>query len=154
MSAASSVFGIGFYTNISDKALAAFIDNHGETVKKLDNETGLEALSFVRERLGTKMPLDDLMEKFFDYEGIYSGDTGLCAIIADVMYKESGVGFEYRVSPEVGESDAVVFPVAFPWQMSDFEKSLTEKAMEDIVRKYTEELGLGEPQDIYIEYCG
>ena len=134
------IYGFGFRVFASDKALADFIKNHEATVKSL--EGGTDILDYVNDCISNNKPLDSIKEMFYDYENNFTGDSGLYGIIADVMHKETAIRFEYRRTPDVDccEDDAIILPIAMPWQFNETEQKLTEESLEKICKKYMSEL--------------
>ena len=144
------VYGYGFYVYVSDEELKNFVLKHKDTILKLDR--GREVLEY------TKRCSDDEFnpkEDFYDWENEATGDRGLYGMIADVMYKETGIVFEYRNSQDDGEDDVIILPQMYPWEMNDKEKILSQEALDNICKQYIKDLGNQlKPEFIRLEYFG
>ena len=72
-----------------------------------------------------------------------------------MVYKETGIVFEYRHSQDEDEDDAIILPQMYPWQMNDKEKQLSQEDIENICKQYIEDLGNQlKPDFIRLEYFG
>lgn len=144
------IYGYGFKVYASDEDLRQFIIKHKDVIPFLSR--GRELLDYTENcRPDEFNPKED----FFDWENEATGDEGIYGLIADVMYKETGIVFEYRIAQDDGEDDVIILPQMYPWHMNETEKSLTQEKLEEILKKYIEDLG-GQlvPEYIRLEYFG
>ncbi len=149
------IYGYGFPVYVSDEHLRVFIEKHKDIVVTLD--MGREIVDWIEDHVSTGKPLDSLKERFYDYTSVHSGDCGIYGVIADVMWKETGIRFEYHVPQEsdAEEDDVILFPSCYPWTYNQIESSLTLAKLDEVYKKYIEELG-GQLKtgDIKLEYWG
>ncbi len=147
------IYGYGFRIYVSDDNLRRFIEKHEPVIATL--RQGRELLDWVHEHVSTGKPLDSIKERFFDWDNEATGDCGIYGMIADVMHKETGIVFEYRNSQDEDEDDAILLPETFPWNFNELERSLTMESLEEICKRYIDDLG-GQlkPDYIRLEYFG
>ena len=151
----SIVYGYGFDISVSDENLKNFILNHKESLLELleENSDIEKVLKYVRQNDVT-VPLKDT---FAGYCGMFSADGGIYAIIADIMYVETGIRFEYRrPQDEDDQNEAIILPETNPWYFNEAEKAIEgEEQMDEILGKYMSELGImNKPYSIRFEYFG
>ena len=143
------IYGYGFVIYASDEQLRQFILIHKDTISHIAN--GRELLNYVADHQDDSF---NPKEDFYDWENGITGDSGIYGMIADVMYEETGVCFEYHCGQE-NDDDAILLPQMYPWQMNKKEESLTEDSLREICKKYIADLG-GQLTTDYIrmEYFG
>ena len=133
-SEASVAYGYGFELGslVTDKELAKkFICQHQHKVSK-DNAKEIGKVIHRMEHHG------DIM----DYDDENTINPEILDMIATIMFWETGIRFEYEIGEDGVSNPAIIFPVKYPWQLNETEKSLTEKSLNKIVRKYVDELGI------------
>lgn len=144
------IYGYGFKVYASDEQLKQFIEKHRDTIACLD--LGRTLLDYM-----DRCEDDEFnpKEDFHDWENEATGDIGLYGMIADVMYKETGIIFEYRNSQDDEDDDVIILPQMYPWQMNDKEKILSQEALDNICNQYIKDLGNQlKPEFIRLEYFG
>lgn len=131
------VYGFGFAVYASDECLRDFIDKHKETLENELGEEGRRTIQYFYDHPDdTFNPKEDL----YDYTGLYSNE-GFYGMIADVMTKETGIRFEYRIPQDEDYDETIIFPETYPWLLNDTEKELTEDKLRNICQKYIDDLG-------------
>lgn len=147
----SFIYGYGFNCDCEDEKLIDFVKVHKETFCRSVEETKLykEMLKY------TENEYD--LEDFFDgYPCDTCGQEGVGAVIANIMSRETGVGFIY-CQPD-GDCDtfaSVVFETRYPWLLNEAEKNLTKEKLENICKQYMDELGIEDTPDyLDLEYYG
>ena len=153
------VCGFGFECCPTSEQLTEFVKLHAETFCGL----GADEKAFY-EKLITEVGLtDEDIDYFFETEVCnitdcvgYAERAGYGATVANIMRKETGIGFLFEPGQDDCESaPSVLFAEAMPWHYSEIEKSLTQEALEDICIKYMRELNIeGDPVYISVEYFG
>lgn len=148
------VCGYGFGVTCSDESLLAFIKNH----QKAFCSNRVEKQLFQQIVAGNvdKGNLEDYLEQC-NYECECSGHEGRGAVISNIMYRETGIRFEYQS----GDSACYSFPTVLlaetmPWHNNEIEKNLTQQSLHDICAKYAVELDIGRENigSCEIEYYG
>jgi hypothetical protein len=145
----SFIYGFGFHCGVEDQKLINFIKNHKETFCQSKEEFELYAEI---SSCTNKIYLEDLFE---DYSCDATGITGMGAVIANIMFRETGIRFIYCLEDEDCDTPAsIVFSEGYPWQENDIEKKLTEEKLLNICKKYMDELGIidQEPDYLTLEY--
>lgn len=149
----SFIHGYGFelYCNDNEGKIIDFIKTHKDTFCKSDREK--EIYSNILEYIEWQDNLEDFFE---DYTCEISGMEGFGAAISNIMCRETGIRFEYQKGDECCSSfPSVVFSTGYPWGYNRVEKSLTEKDIFNICKKYMKELNINtEPAYLSIEYYG
>ena len=145
------IYGAGFTVFASNEQLYDFVMSHRETISHL--ELGRVILEYA-DRCQEYGDEFDPKGAYYEYVNLMNGNEGFYGLIADVMYKETGVGFTYIVDPEGDSDDVIILPKQMPWEMNDTEKSLTPEKLEEICKKYIQELNpsLTYDSDIRYEY--
>ena len=146
----SFVYGYGFHIDKCDeKVLIDFIKTHENTFCRSDEEKylfdGLDK---------TGSSLDKLFE---NYSCDSTGVAGVGAVIANIMSRETGICFIYCQSDDSCDTPAsIVFETSYPWLLNKIEKELTEDELQNICRKYMNELELTneQPCHLALEYYG
>ena len=151
MAGMSIIYGYGFKVLCSDAVIVSFIKNHKDAFCKSEMEK--EIYEELMEVTDGNYELDAV---FVDYDCDISGDTGVGAVIANIMQRETGISFEFRRSDDTNvENPTVFFVETMPWFMNETEKYLTKNDFSAIVDKYAKELLIG-VKDIgnkELEYC-
>ena len=135
--------GFGFLTNnLDEKKLLNFVRNHENTI--INNTKPNDPMRGLVEYAKTHTDIDcDLLTFSAMFCEIVSENTRVYhheAIIANVIYYETGIRFGYYGFDD-GCLSAVLFESAFPWELNDIEKTITTREqMFNILRKYTDEL--------------
>lgn len=123
----------------------AISSNHLLTMKKLGDT-----------KLIDNFDDTDWLEDYLDFEyiSINSGDQGAGALIADILYKETAIRFEFRKPQEDIDSDGyIIFPEVFPWQLNPTEKELTQGRLDEILNGIADELNLeARAEEVQLEY--
>lgn len=154
MSMSSSfVYGYGFACDWEVKKFIEFVKAHRDTFRRSSEEAEMydELIAFTGDE--DEEDLDDL---FGEYTPDRYGWDGVGTVIANIMYRETNIGFIF--CPPDGDcntSASIVFERAYPWWCNETEKNLTEDKLYEICRKYMQELGIkGEPDYLDLEYFG
>lgn len=140
------IYGYGFIPYATNEQLQMFIIKHKDTISKL--ERGRELIDYTERFNCEDFDKFNPKEDFADWENEATGDTGIYGLIADVMYKETGIVFEYKNVQDENEGDAIILPEMFPWQMNDAERGLSKDGLENLLRSYIKDLN----EDIEIGY--
>lgn len=152
----SFVYGYGFklYCNGDEEKIVEFIKAHKDTFCKSDSEK--EIYSYLLKFSEKQNNQNDLEDYFANYECEYSGCQGIEAAISNIMQRETGIRFEYQCGDENCDNyPSIILREGYPWQYNEVEKSLTEKDLSHICKKYMDELGIySEPNYVNIEYYG
>lgn len=130
------IYGYGFEVYVSDEQLRDFILKHRFIIETLPR--GRELLNYTDENIDDKI---NPKEDFYDWQSINANDDGIYGVIADVMYKETGIRFEYRVAQDDDEEDAILLPERLPWDYNAAEKVLAPDVLKKILKSYIKELG-------------
>ena len=132
------IYGYGFpVNNVTTDALRNFIKNHRTTIENNLTRDNTELLDAVDN--------NELIEDTFNNLPCYlTGNEGLRAIIANVIYAETNICFQYEPGDnnKPFSKESVVFTTAMPWELSDTEKNLNEDALFEICKKYMSELNI------------
>ena len=151
----------GFVISATDRQIVNFCNKHIDTVAQLVDH-GSDIVEYLREHDG-KDNVDDFCEKFYDYESCISGESGAYGIIADVMWQETGIRFEYRRHAEPDDSpEYIVFSARLPWEYNEKERNLDLFAGKewipgtadfgDLIRSYIDDFdGLAVVEDIFLD---
>lgn len=145
------IYGFGIYLNqpISDEVWAAFITNHREAFET-KNEVNLPEIEgfFDWWRDFGKY----LNEYFREYSCECSGNTGIGAVLSNIMSRETGIRLGFYTG-EGNEFPSIMFVEDYPWRLNKIERELTEQVLSDIMIPYFKELGLTDtPNYIRMEY--
>lgn len=147
----SFVYGYGFEISCDEEKIVDFIKAHNNRFCKSDGEEKIYSniLEYTEGQ-------DDLEDFFEDYACESSGIEGIGAAISNIMYRETGIRFEYQRGDECCNSyPSIILREGCPWRYNEVEKSLTEKDIFNICKKYMDELDLDtEPNYLGIEYYG
>ena len=153
MSNISVVYGYGFETEYNFQKFSDFLKNHRAAFCRSEKENKLyeefEQLSFSS---GC-----DIEEFFESYAGDVNEIEGAGSVIANIMYRETGIRFICCLADgDCDTLEAVLFSEKYPWSMTEKEKNLKEKELEKICQDYMSELGIpGHPKYLAQEYfCG
>ena len=132
----------GFNSNCDEEKLIDFIKEHKEAFCKSDREKKLynDMLNYTE----SEYNLEDFFE---DYSCDNTGMTGLGAVIANIMSRETGIRFAYC------QPESIVIDEKYPWLFNETEKELTEEKLSNICKKYMDELGVVDnPDYLNLEY--
>lgn len=147
----SFIYGYGFSCTCDETSVRRFIKNHKEIFCQSDKEymQYQELIDDVGNHL-------DLEEFFADYECETNGLSGIGAVIANIMSRETGIRFLYAVADdECGTEASVVFEQGLPWNFNEVEQKLTEDRLEEICKGYCKELHINNAPDfLALEYYG
>lgn len=147
----SFIYGYGFNCDCDDDKLIDFIKGHKNTFCKSEVET-----KFYEEMLKCTENEYDLEDFFDNYSCEASGMQGNGAVISNIMSRETGIRFIY-CQPD-GDCDtyaSVVFEVCYPWNLNEVERDLSMEKLQNICKKYMNELGIEEmPDYLDLEYYG
>lgn len=149
----SFIYGYGFPCDCKDENLVKFILAHKKTFCQSESEIVLHQKLVEATKENSNMDLEDF---FTNYECDMNGLTGLGAIIANIMSRETGIHFLYSPSDDsCSTPNAVVFEVSYPWQLNDIERALTEEQLTVSCKTYMQELGIqAEPDYLALEHFG
>lgn len=154
MSMSSSfVYGYGFACDWEVKKFIEFVKAHRDTFCRSAEEAEMydELIAFTGDENE-----DDLVDLFGDYKPDRCGWCGVGAVIANIMYRETNIGFSFCIAD--GDCDtpaSIVFEKTYPWWYNETEKNLTERQLCEICLKYMDELGIqGAPKYLNLEYFG
>lgn len=152
----SIIYGFGFTCDLSDYKLINFLKNHKNTFCQTVQEVELFKKTVEAKEM-TPAALDFFLEDLYrNYKCDTSGISGRYAIISNIMSRETGIRFDY--CPPNGECDtpeAICFCAGYPWFYNEIEKSLTSDKLEQILKKYMEELEIDdEPDYLQLEHYG
>lgn len=161
----SFVYGYGFACDeVAREAMISFLKSHKETFIRSDNEKELydEVMMYEYNPFEDDEPMfkDDEKPELKEIFECYSCDNtaleGLGAVISNIMYRETGIRFEYYTPDADSDTPAaVVFREGYPWNDNEAEKNLTEDSLAITFTKYMKELGLSvEPDYLELEYFG
>ena len=144
------IYGYGFRVYASDEQLRSFIHKHKNVILCLSQ--GRELLDYEAANSGESF---NPKEDFYDWQNEATGDEGFYGMVADVMYKETGIVFEYRNAQDDDEDDAIILPQTYPWHLNSKEKELTQEKLDELLKVYIDDLG-GQlkPDYIRLEYFG
>lgn len=133
--------------NINTEKVLNFIKNHNSNLYENmmeavigcnDNYTEEDCVEWLMENMDR-----ELIEEFEEWEYVR------CAIIADIMRRETDISFEFLVGNDpIAYNQAILLPTLMPYQYSEKERVLTEEEMEEIFKKYFGELGIDVSPDI------
>ncbi len=149
------IYGVGFEVCASDMELKNFFLKHRKTIEEMSKQETISAghvLDYIDKTDDVSFnPKEDL----YDYENLFTGEAGLYGLIADIMFGETKIRFEYRRDQE-GEHEYIMFPQVMPWNLNQAEKDMTAESYEEICKKYIAELNpnLQYDEDISLEYFG
>lgn len=148
MSNISIVYGYGFQTEYHAKKFREFFAKHKKSFCKTEKELALYE-EFC------KYPHYDIEEFFAGYAGDVNEIEGAGSVIANIMYRETGIRFICCLADgDCDTLEAVLFPEKYPWSLTEKEKTLKEKELERICQHYMSELGIsGHPKYLAQEYC-
>ena len=155
------IYGKGSEITASNK-IVDFIRNHRSTLEEIQTKISQyrspEQLSYsdLFADIDVKEPvsIDELYEKYRNFQSGYTSIEGLSGVVADVMSKETDVRMDFLREQEE-DTEYIVFTEALPWHLNDTEKELTEESLTDIFKKYFDELEIPlEMGDVKLEYCG
>lgn len=144
------IYGYGFSIYATDDQLKSFIVKHSNSISFLSR--GRELLEYIETSSNIQ-----LKETFSDWISDVSGvgNTGIYGVVADVMYRETGIPFEYFESQNELCDDAILFTPKYPWEMNNISKSLTLDKLDEIFLSYINDLdGQCKPGYIRMEYFG
>lgn len=142
MEIGGNIMSYGFNSNCDEEKLIDFIKEHKEAFCKSDREKKLynDMLNYTE----SEYNLEDFFE---DYSCDNTGMTGLGAVIANIMSRETGIRFAYC------QPESIVFDEKYPWLFNETEKELTEEKLSNICKKYMDELGVVDnPDYLNLEY--
>lgn len=142
MEIGENIMSYGFNSNCDEEKLIDFIKEHKEAFCKSDREKKLynDMLNYTE----SEYNLEDFFE---DYSCDNTGMTGLGAVIANIMSRETGIRFAYC------QFESIVFDEKYPWLFNETEKELTEEKLSNICKKYMDELGIVDnPDYLNLEY--
>lgn len=142
MEIGENIMSYGFNSNCDEEKLIDFIKEHKEAFCKSDREKKLynDMLNYTE----SEYNLEDFFE---DYSCDNTGMTGLGAVIANIMSRETGIRFAYC------QLESIVFDEKYPWLFNETEKELTEEKLSNICKKYMDELGVVDnPDYLNLEY--
>lgn len=142
MEIGENIMSYGFNSNCDEEKLIDFIKEHKEAFCKSDREKKLynDMLNYTE----SEYNLEDFFE---DYSCDNTGMTGLGAVIANIMSRETGIRFAYC------QPESIVFDKKYPWLFNETEKELTEEKLSNICKKYMDELGVVDnPDYLNLEY--
>lgn len=152
------LYGYGFEIGILDKtSLIDFMKNHEDTFCLSDLDKNY--YEKFRELIQGDFEITDLERIFEGYACDASGLNGIGAVISNIMYRETGIRFEYQPGQAECDGEAsVLFSETYPWNFNEVERELTEDAMKEICKEYMTELGIScnenMPGFLRIEYYG
>lgn len=152
MSMSSSfIYGFGFNCDCDEVKLIDFVKAHKHTFCKSEEESKLyeEMLQYTEKQY-------DLEDFFERYPCDLNGVEGNGSVIANIMFRETGISFIYCGPCEDCDTYAsVVYEVGYPWQLNETEKNLTEEKLAYICQQYMDELGIEDTPDFLdLEYYG
>ena len=133
--------GLGFdTTNVSIDKLKGFFKKHEEALHKIK----------LYNDLMEEIKRDDIM---IDKVREFTDNFTIGEIIAWVMTVETGIQF---CSPGLSDDseEAVLFTRCFPWEYNDREKTLTEDTVKEIMKPYSNELGIENIDFIDLTFSG
>jgi hypothetical protein len=142
MEIGENIMSYGFNSNCDEEKLIDFIKEHKEAFCKSDREKKLynDMLNYTE----SEYNLEDFFE---DYSCDNTGMTGLGAVIANIMSRETGIRFAYC------QPESIVIDEKYPWLFNETEKELTEEKLSNICKKYMDELGVVDnPDYLNLEY--
>lgn len=134
----SIVHGYGFEMHGDENVIANFVNKHAATIVKRNKSLEISLLNDCHYE-----NIDNIIDDYDDIECDVTGHQGLVAIIANIISEETGISFQYESGDDAcGSSPTILFCEAYPWQMNEIEKQLTEDKLENIINKYIDELGI------------
>jgi len=139
------IYGYGFEINVANDILVSFVKKHMATIKQIANRGNTDMVS-----LATYIELGntDIKTVFVDTEDISSCQTGVYAIVSNVINEETGVRVEFQEDNTARNTVSyIMFPECLPWELNSKEKTLTEATLCSILKNYMNELWIkGEPK--------
>lgn len=85
------------------------------------------------------------IDDYFDFDQDYN--LGLATLLGKVIWEAEEIGFVY--CDDYDGNTFLIFAPRYPWNITEKEKNLTEKDVENIIRKYVNILT---DQEITIDY--
>ena len=152
------VYGYGFELGDLDKDLfAVFLKTHKNTLCEDDFDKKYYDMFEKLSEMCYEM--EDLEEIFEGFSCDTSEQNGIGAVISSIIYRETGIRFEYQPGQAECDGEAsVLFSETYPWNFNEVERELTEDAMQEICKEYMTELGIScnenMPGFLRIEYYG
>lgn len=132
------VYGYGFpVNNVTTCALCDFIRNHRITIKNNLAKADIKLLDAVDN--------DKSIENTFDDLPCYlTGNEGLRSIIANIIYAEQNICFQYEPGTPFSKTsrESVILQTAMPWEFTQSDKYLDENRLFKICKSYMTELGI------------
>lgn len=140
MNRSFTISGFGFSVRkVTPLAMYNFLKNHRSSI----DEEATELLEFIDNPNVTKDDINNMYDTFDYMECEMTCDQGLNAMIANIMFRETDIQFEYHTDGDSDYyTDIVILPELMPWQHTETEKQLTEETLRQICSKYVKELGL------------
>ena len=157
-SSTSMYYGFGFEVdNIKTLDLVTFMTNHKRTLCESIREREMfDVLHNTEDGIFSYNFAQDFFEEW-DYECDVSGQSGLGAIISNVISRETGVRVEYQMGQsDCGSVPSVLLVETSPWNYNEKEKNLTINSLTELLLPYVLELGLSKKDIDFlsIEYYG
>lgn len=148
MSNISVVYGYGFETEYNFQKFSDFLKNHRAAFCRSEKENKLYE-EF--EQLSSDCNIGEFFE---GYAGDVNEIEGAGSVIANIMYRETGIRFICCLADgDCNTNEAVLFSETYPWKLSAEEKKLTEAELTSICQRYMLELGIsGTPEYLAQEY--
>ena len=148
MSNISVVYGYGFETEYNFQKFSDFLKNHRAAFCRSEKENKLYE-EF--EQLSSDCNIGEFFE---GYAGDVNEIEGAGSVIANIMYRETGIRFICCLADgDCDTLEAVLFSEKYPWCFTEKERTLKEKELERICQDYMSELGIpGHPKYLAQEY--
>ena len=143
------VYGYGFEVeDISEKAFVDFLLNHRNVLISDEEKRFLELSE--ENRAAAE---EEAEEYFEEYECDNSGAEGMYAVISNIMSRETGIMFEWRISNEYECNGCILLVEGMPWQFGDALKDMSKETFDALLKRYMDELGItDEPGNVSVEY--
>ena len=149
----SFIYGYGFTFDCKVERFIDFIKAHRETFCQSDAEIELfDKLVSVN----IDDYEDDLWELWVDYNLDQYGYENEGEIVAGVMTRETDIRFIYcPADADCDTETSIVFESTYPWYMNETERNLTQRNLDEICKRYMDELGIaGCPDYLDLEDYG
>lgn len=153
------VYGCGFYVKAGNdyaEKFQQFIKNHKKAFCQKGEDEDKKLYEELMKIPPSEIKWSDVEDIFEEYTGEIGTAEGYGNAIANILYRETGIEFQYEAGcADCGSNPAIVLAEQMPWVYNRKEKKITLEQFENLCNKYTNELyGENLFSHIEIEYYG
>lgn len=149
----SHIYGYGFEFEYKGAKFTEFLKKHKDSFCISDKEKELYSKFEAYAKDKNWKEIEFLLA---DYSGEANGIQNVGFVVANIMYRETGIRFVYCLPDgDCDTPEAILFEEAYPWSFTERERLLTEEELQEICLRYMDELGISdEPDYLSQEYYG